>query len=128
MKVTNEFDISLHDESEEDRPISDLEVHVTEGDFVLVKFSGERKMHYYVGLVECLDDAKEKCEGRFLKKGKIDEESQQPTFTFNDGDERSFPKSDIIIFLLHPIVIEETKRYKRCLFPFNLKAWADQLG
>ena len=101
---------------------------MTKGDFVLVKFSGERKMHYYVGLVECLDDTKEECEGRFLKKGKIDEKSQQPTFTFNDGDECSFPKSDIIILLPHPIVIEETKRYKRYLFPLNLKAWADRLG
>ena len=123
-----DFDISLHDKSEEDRPISDLEVHVTVGDFVLVKFSGERKMHYYVGLVECLDDTKEECEGRFLKKEKMDEESQQPTFTLNDGDECSFPKSDIIILLPHRIVIEETKRYKRYLFLFNLKAWADRLG
>ena len=61
-------------------------------------------MHYYVGLVECLDDTKEECEGRFLKKGKIDEESQQPTFTFNDGDEFSFPKSDIIIFPIRQLL------------------------
>ena len=77
----------------------------------LVEFFGEGKMLYYVGLIKFFDNTEGQCEGRFLRKGKTNEKSQQTTLTFKGGDKFSFPESDIFIVLPNPIVTEETKSY-----------------
>ena len=63
------------------------------------------------------------CEAKFFKKSKIDFATGQPTFIFNEGDECSFPESDIIKILPLPFITGITTRQKRFIFPIILDRW-----
>ena len=67
------------------------------------------------------------CEGKFLKKGRSDPETDQPTFMFKVGDECSFPKSDIVMILPYPKITGTTKRQTKFVFLTNLNNWINLL-
>lgn len=106
-----------------DIPGADWLTELTEGEYVLVRFAGNKRTLYYVGQIECVDEETGECEAKFLKRCRDDETSGQPTFIFNPGDEGAFPKDDIVMRLPHPEVLGNTKRQKKYIFQKDLLKW-----
>ena len=100
-------------------------VHPVQGDYVLVNFkpTGKVNPHFYIGLVESIDEETGECEANFLKKCKVNHMTGQPTFIFKEDDKSSFPESDIVKILPLPYVTGTTFRQKKFVFSINLNGW-----
>ena len=105
-------------ESDADEP----DYQVIEGDFAVVKFvlAKSRSVHY-IAQVDVIDG--DKCEGVFLRR-EFSRHQTISTFMFNDKDEASFPKKDIIRKLPEPQQLGSTAcRAGKFTFPCDFTRW-----
>ncbi|KAK5855589.1 hypothetical protein PBY51_007253 [Eleginops maclovinus] len=66
------------------------------GDYVVDRFAGKKRTHYYIGQVVKLDDCE--VEARFLPRIRSTHGSnRRPTFVFNEKDEAVLPRQDVLI-------------------------------
>jgi len=77
-------------------------------------FTGKKKIIYYAGLTESIDNITGERQGKFLKRGRKDPKIGRTAGTFKFFDECSFPKRDIAKILPFPEVTGTIKEI--CIF------------
>ena len=73
------------------------------GDFVIVKFTGNKSSYNYVGLVENV--VGDEISARFLKKSSKRSADGKPIFTFRENDEGVIPRGDVLKKLPTPPIL-----------------------
>ena len=94
------------------------------GDYILLRFAGKKMVHYYVGLMEDINDD-DQITSKIMKRFPTKDNSDRYTFSIRDNAELfTHEREDVVFILPKPSSTGGTRRCQhQILFPVDLSAY-----